>query len=86
MNNINKVIVKENVFDFSPCNTNLDRIVFIEWDYISADDVAHLNIFANELEDNERKILIETKSEYIMDILELVWISTLWETKLINKN
>ncbi len=55
--------------------------LIIETDYINAEDIWYLNTFASDLDKKGYKIKIEVKHESVLDVLELVWITTLWDTE-----
>jgi len=57
--------------------------LIINIDYISAEDIWHIHNFWQILEENEYELSIRVKDEWVMDLLDLVWITNLYHTLLI---
>jgi len=62
---------------------NHDLLLILDFRYITSKSIAWIHTKNSEIEDKDKTLELEIRSEDVYEILELVWITTIIKSKMV---
>ena len=81
---MNQIYIKsENAWELKSFKTDAPTTFVVETEYISSEWIAMIHHSCEELQKKDLQVKIIIHDERVMDVFELVWMTSIWETTLI---
>ena len=81
---MNQIYIKdENAWELKSFKADAPTTFVFEWDYISSEWIAMIHYNCEQLQEKKLQVKIIIHDERVMDVFELVWMTSIWETTLI---